>query len=129
VFGSSKAAGAAKSPSLVVESMSAITGVLGDFNDAMDGVNNDLVRFNRKNELKRERTENERAEERRLRLQRIEWEVRLSYAKTEEEKVSARSQLAALNAQLVAVRAAMADIEKHCEIDAIEEQCIKLGKT
>jgi hypothetical protein len=37
VFGSSKAAGAAKSPSLVVESMNAITGVLGDFNDAMDG--------------------------------------------------------------------------------------------
>lgn len=95
----------------------------------MDGVNNDLARLNRKNKCKRERTENERAEERQLRLQGIEWEVRLSYAKTDEEKVNTRSQLAALNAQLVAVRAAMADIEKQCEIDAIEEQRIKLGKT
>lgn len=129
VFGGGKAKTPVKSPSLIVESITVVTGVLNDFSEAMDGVNHDLARFNRANELKRERTEKERAAERELRLQRAKWDVRLRYANSDEEKVAARTELAALDKQLAALREAMAVIEKRCEIDAIEEQHASLSKT
>jgi hypothetical protein len=129
VFGRSETKAAAKSPSLVVASMSAVSGLLGDFNDAMDGVNHDLAQFNRKNELKRERTEKERAAERELRLQRAKCDVRLRYANSQQEKLTAQRELAALDKQLAALQETMVAIEKQCEIDAIEEQQSRLTQT
>lgn len=129
VFGGGKAKASVKSPSLIVESMTAVTGVLNDFNEAMDGVNHDLARFNRANELKRQRTEQERATERQLRTERAKWDVHLRYATTEDEKVKARREMAAVDAQLKAVREAIAAIDKRCEIEAIEERSVNLRKT
>jgi hypothetical protein len=109
--------------------MNAVSGLLGEFNEAMDGVNHELARFNRKNELKRARTEKERAEERELRLQRAKCDVRLRYANSEEEKVAAQRELATLDKQLAGLRETMAAVEKQCEIDAIEEQQTRSKKT
>jgi hypothetical protein len=117
---------APKSPSLFVESTGAVSGLLEDFNEAMDGLNDDLARNNRKNELKRQRTEKERAAERELRLGRVEWAAHLRYATGNDEKARARKELAAVDAQLVALREAMTAIERKCEIDAVREQRARL---
>jgi hypothetical protein len=122
VFGRGEAQTRSKSPSLIVESMTAVTGVLNDFNQAMDGVNQDLSRFNRANELKQQRTEYERTLERQLRTQRVKSEVHLRYATTQDEKTKANQALATIDAQLATVRKTIAAIDKQCELDAIEEQ-------
>jgi hypothetical protein len=129
VFGSPKTETPVRSPSLIVEAMGAVSGLANDFSDAMDGVNNDLARFNRKNELKRERTEKERIVERELRLQRAKCDVRLRYASSIEEKRAAQTELDAVDKQLTAIRETMAAIEKQCEIDAIEEQRVGASKS
>jgi hypothetical protein len=129
MFGGGRTNRAAKSPSLIVESMIAVTDVLGDFEKALDGVNHDLARLNRMRELKRQRTEQERALERQLGIARAKWDVHLRYASSEDEKRTARAKLAAIDARLAAVRTTVAAIDKQCEIDAIEEQCSELSKT
>jgi hypothetical protein len=129
LFGGRQAKPAPKSASLFVESMDAVSGLLGDFNDAMDGLNDDLARTNRKNELKRQRTEKERAAEKELRLRRVEWDAHLRYANSDDDRARARQELAAIDAQLATLRAAMMAIEKQCEIDAIQEQRARLSKT
>jgi hypothetical protein len=129
VFTRAKAKVEVKPPSLLVESMGAVSGLLGDFGDAMDGVSNDLARINRKNELQKQRTEKERAAEGQLRLRRVEWDVHLRYANSEEEKLRARTELAAVDEQLATLREAMRAIEKQCEIDAIQELHARLSKT
>jgi len=94
LFGRRKAKPAARPPSVLVESMDAVSGLIGDFSEAMDGLNSDLARRNRSNALKRERTEKERAAERNLRLRRVEWDVHLRHGGSEEERGRARRELA-----------------------------------
>jgi hypothetical protein len=53
---------------------------------------------------------------------------RLRYANSEEERVAARQELAALDKQLLALPNAITTIEKQCEIDVIEESQVRLGK-
>lgn len=128
VFGGEKEKPKAKAPSLITESLIAVTGVLGELNEALDGVNDGLARFNRANELKRERGQNERALERQLRTQRAKWEVHLNYASSADERIQARAELAIVDAQLATVRAGLAAIYKRCELEALEEQRMAIGK-
>lgn len=126
LFAHGKERKAERPPSLMTESIRAVTGLMEDATNAMEEWGGELEMMNRTNELKRQRTERERATERRLRLKRAEWDAHVRYSASAEEKVVAQKELRIVDAEISSIKSAIAVIEKQCEIEVLKERSQKI---
>lgn len=103
--------------SATTEVMKATESALDELNSWLTDVNSSLKQYNRKQDLVRQRTAAQREEIGKLRLQRVEPEVHLKYAETQEEKEKYIKALQVLDDSIKSVEKQIVEIEKQCELE------------
>ena len=100
------------------ETGKATTVVLGEVNDFLSEFNATLDQWNRKQDLFMERSKPYKDKVRQLKIDKIEKDINLKYAKTNDERNECKKLVEDINRNIKEIEIKINEIEKQCEIEA-----------
>lgn len=111
-----------RAASVVYETSKTASALLDDLSSRMDEVARSLEKFNMKTQLIRERTQEQKAEIRRLEASKVTPEIELRHATDTTEKHRHQSEIDKINKNIHTIKEQIRLIEKQCEIEIHQSQ-------